>query len=202
MRSIENLTSSAGEIRAVVEFDPAPELELPGGLVDGLPRLREAGLDLQVGARPGQRVEDMLQRLGMGAGRGEVRVDRFGAGPDPDGQRLGEGGARQSRSRPRPRWRSGEGDGSSGAALCLWCSDPHSSGASPQPSTVKCAAAARGRTKRACYELLAALSAAELSCSASSSTVSAGRPRDAGNVSLGLYWRVCGRQPDRCPDLA
>jgi hypothetical protein len=42
----------------------------------------------------------MLQRLGMGAGRGEMRIDRFRPGADADGQRLRQragrdGGAQQ-----------------------------------------------------------------------------------------------------------
>jgi hypothetical protein len=96
------------EVRAVVELDAAAQLELPGGGVDQLPALGEAGLDLELVARPGQRVEDVLHRLGMGAGGGEVRIHESWPGTHADGQRLrdrsgrqrehgGEGPARETR---------------------------------------------------------------------------------------------------------
>ncbi len=72
-----------GEVGAVMELDAGAQLELPDVGLDRLPARRQPRLDLQLVAGPGQRVEDMLQRLGMGAGRGVVRVDRFGPARTP-----------------------------------------------------------------------------------------------------------------------
>ena len=77
------------EVGAIVELDATAQFELPGRVVDGLPALRQAGLQLQAITRPDQRVEHMFQRLGVGAGGSEMRVYRIGSTPDTNGESLG-----------------------------------------------------------------------------------------------------------------
>ena len=91
-----------GEVGAVVELDAAAQLELPGRVVERLPAFGQTRLELQAVARPDQRIEHVLQRLGVRAGRGEVRIDRVGTAAHPDGEGLRKGrrdqrdGAQQS----------------------------------------------------------------------------------------------------------
>ena len=109
MRSIENFTSSAVKSEPSWNFTPLRSLNSQVVVVDRLPALRQARLDLQLVAGPHQRVEHVLQRLGVRAGRGEVRIDRFRTGAGADGQRLRDGGeAEASRGSSstglRPLW--------------------------------------------------------------------------------------------------
>src|SRR3712207_7514953 len=57
------------------KFDPWVQLELPGGLVERLPGIRERRLELELIAGPDERVEDVLQRLRVRSCRGVMRVD-------------------------------------------------------------------------------------------------------------------------------
>ncbi len=91
------------EIRAVVEFHAALELELPRGRVDRLPAFGKARFDLQPVAGPHQRVEHVLEGLGVGAGRSEVRIDRVRPAANADGERLRETRNLRMRSAVRRR---------------------------------------------------------------------------------------------------
>src|SRR5262249_4859209 len=95
-----------GEGRAVVELHVGPELEAHRGGVDGLPREREAGLDLQVLAARGERLVHVVEvRVGealvvrVRVERGDVALARvtqgLGFGPGNPGEKQDErGGAR------------------------------------------------------------------------------------------------------------
>ena len=71
-----------------MELHAAAQLELPGRVVDRAPAFGQPRLELQAVARPDQRVEHVLERLGVRAGRGEVRVDRVGPAAHTDGEGL------------------------------------------------------------------------------------------------------------------
>ena len=88
--SIENFTSSAVKSEPSWNFTPRRSLNSQVGRIDRLPAFGEARLDLQPVAGPDQRVEHVLERLGMRAGRGEMRVDRVRPAAHADGQRLRE----------------------------------------------------------------------------------------------------------------
>ena len=102
MRSIENFTSSAVKSEPSWNFTPSRSLNSQVVGSTTFQDVGEARLELELVAGPDQRVEDVLQRLGMGAGRGVVRIDRFRAGAHADGQRLREARSRRGGSR-RPR---------------------------------------------------------------------------------------------------
>ena len=78
MRSIENLTSSAVKSEPSWNFTPRRSLNSQVVSLIALPAFGQPRLELQPVARPDQRIEHMLQRLGVRAGRGEVRIDRVG----------------------------------------------------------------------------------------------------------------------------
>ena len=83
MRSIENLTSSAVKSEPSWNFTPRRSLNSQVVSLIALPALGEARLELQAVARPDQRIEHVLQRLGVRAGRGEVGIDRVGPARAP-----------------------------------------------------------------------------------------------------------------------
>ena len=77
-----------GELAAVVELDALAQLELPGLVVDRLPRRREPGNHLRVRVHLHELVEDVLGDVVVGKEVEEVRIDRRDVGGDRDLQLL------------------------------------------------------------------------------------------------------------------
>ena len=86
-----------GEVRPVVKFHALPQLELPGGRVDRLPRLGEPRDEPRIGIERNQLLVDMLGDVVVGKEVYVVRVHRGDVGAHADAQLLGVGAERKRR---------------------------------------------------------------------------------------------------------
>ena len=77
------------ELGAVVEPDALAQLELPGGVVEGLPALGEVGLELLLGVLLDQRLEDVRAHRVVRAEVVVVGVHRARLRRETDGQLVG-----------------------------------------------------------------------------------------------------------------
>ena len=87
-----------GEIRAIMEFHALTELELPGVVVDRLPRLGEPWDHLLIVGPLYKASEDVPEHAVVGPKIVKIRVDGRGFRPQADGDVGGLHGASQQRT--------------------------------------------------------------------------------------------------------
>ncbi len=89
-----------------MELDAGPELELPGRVVDRMPRQRKAGNQMLLLVLLGEVIEDVAGDRQIGVEIVEQRVDRGRLGPDRDLELLRR--RRVSENQPRQQCRHGQ----------------------------------------------------------------------------------------------